>query len=210
MLSTIAFVVAGLSTGHKIGLAAVGAAFIIFALVSSFLIPRRAPNFPGKNIGWYVAACVLFFVAMLSAVLVFGRESKESTGNEPSGQTVTQSAPLPGQATTTTSGSGSGGGGSSSSSTSTMSTTTGTAKSNGDATAGKKVFLSAGCTGCHTLKDAGSTGNVGPNLDQLKPSFAAVQHQVEHGGGAMPAFKGQLSQTQIDNVAAYVSSVAGS
>jgi mono/diheme cytochrome c family protein len=68
---------------------------------------------------------------------------------------------------------------------------------------------SAGCGGCHTLKDAGSTGNVGPNLDQLKPSAATVSHQVEVGGGPMPAFKGTLSSAQIAAVAAYVSSVAG-
>jgi mono/diheme cytochrome c family protein len=75
--------------------------------------------------------------------------------------------------------------------------------------AGKKVFASAGCATCHTLKDAGSTGMIGPNLDQLKPSKAAVQKQVTNGGGAMPAFKGQLSTQQIDDVATYVSSVAG-
>jgi len=74
---------------------------------------------------------------------------------------------------------------------------------------GKSVFESAGCSGCHTLKDAGASGNVGPNLDQLKPSESAVQHQVENGGGAMPAFKGQLSAAQIQAVAQYVSSVAG-
>ena len=74
---------------------------------------------------------------------------------------------------------------------------------------GKQIFTSAGCSGCHTLKNAGATGNVGPNLDQLKPPKAVVAHQVEVGGGAMPAFKGQLSPAQIDAVAAYVSSVAG-
>ena len=74
---------------------------------------------------------------------------------------------------------------------------------------GKQVFASAGCGGCHTLKDAGSSGNVGPNLDQLKPSLARVAHQVEVGGGPMPAFKGQLTPAQIQAVAAYVSSVAG-
>ena len=74
---------------------------------------------------------------------------------------------------------------------------------------GKKVFASASCGGCHTLKDAGTTGNVGPNLDQLKPAEATVQHQVEVGGGAMPSFKGQLSDAQIQAVAKYVSSVAG-
>jgi mono/diheme cytochrome c family protein len=74
---------------------------------------------------------------------------------------------------------------------------------------GKSVFESAGCSGCHTLKNAGATGNVGPDLDQLKPSESAVQHQVENGGGAMPAFKGKLSPAQIQAVAQYVSSVAG-
>jgi mono/diheme cytochrome c family protein len=77
------------------------------------------------------------------------------------------------------------------------------------APAGKQVFTTAGCGGCHTLKDAGSTGNVGPNLDSLKPSEARVAHQVQVGGGAMPSFKGQLTPAQIAAVAKYVSSVAG-
>jgi mono/diheme cytochrome c family protein len=75
--------------------------------------------------------------------------------------------------------------------------------------AGKQVFTSAGCGGCHTLKDAGTTGTLGPNLDALKPSQSIVAHQVTVGGGAMPSFKGQLSDAQIQAVAAYVSSVAG-
>jgi mono/diheme cytochrome c family protein len=92
----------------------------------------------------------------------------------------------------------------------TTTTPTTTAGGGGSPTAaGKQVFVSAGCGGCHTLKDAGSTGNVGPNLDQLKPSAATVDHQVQVGGGAMPAFKGQLTPAQIQAVAAYVSSVAG-
>jgi mono/diheme cytochrome c family protein len=74
---------------------------------------------------------------------------------------------------------------------------------------GKAVFASAGCGGCHTLKAAGSSGNVGPNLDQLKPSKSTVQHQVEVGGGAMPAFKGQLSPAEIAAVAEFVSANAG-
>jgi mono/diheme cytochrome c family protein len=74
---------------------------------------------------------------------------------------------------------------------------------------GKAVFASAGCGGCHTLKAAGSSGNVGPNLDQLKPAKATVAHQVEVGGGAMPAFKGQLSDAQIQAVAEFVSANAG-
>jgi sulfite dehydrogenase len=75
--------------------------------------------------------------------------------------------------------------------------------------AGKQVFQTAGCGGCHTLKDAGSGGTVGPNLDQAKPTFAIAKTRVTTGGGAMPPFKGQLTSGQIDAVAKYVSSVAG-
>ena len=74
---------------------------------------------------------------------------------------------------------------------------------------GKQVFASAGCAGCHTLKAAGASGQVGPNLDSLKPDAAAVEAQVTAGGGGMPAFKDQLSPAQIKAVSAYVSSVAG-
>ena len=77
-----------------------------------------------------------------------------------------------------------------------------------NATSGKDIFV-ANCGSCHTLADAGTSGNVGPNLDQLKPAESIVEHQVINGGGAMPAFKGQLTPAQITAVAKYVSSVAG-
>ena len=80
----------------------------------------------------------------------------------------------------------------------------------GDADAGKEVFTSAGCVSCHTLSDAGATGTVGPNLDEAKPDHDLVVDRVTNGAGAMPAFKDQLTEQQIDDVAAYVSSVAGS
>lgn len=73
---------------------------------------------------------------------------------------------------------------------------------------GKNIFKSQ-CASCHTLKDAGTTGTVGPNLDQLKPPFSIVQHQVTNGGAVMPAFKGKLTAAQITAVARYVSSRAG-
>ena len=79
----------------------------------------------------------------------------------------------------------------------------------GDVAAGKEVFATAGCEACHTLADAGSTGTVGPNLDQAKPPATLVVQRVTNGKGAMPPFKGQLSEKQIEDVAAYVSSVAG-
>jgi mono/diheme cytochrome c family protein len=81
----------------------------------------------------------------------------------------------------------------------------------GDPTAGKKVFLSAGCTGCHTLKDAGATGTVGPNLDTVTPppSLSLAVDRVTHGAGAMPPFKGQLTTKQIADVTAYVVHTTG-
>ncbi len=78
----------------------------------------------------------------------------------------------------------------------------------GDAAAGKPVFTSS-CGGCHTLADAGTTGSVGPNLDNTKPPVDLVVDRVTHGKGIMPAFGGNLSEQQISDVAAYVSSVAG-
>jgi len=72
-------------------------------------------------------------------------------------------------------------------------------------TDGKAIFK-AECAGCHTLAAAGSSGMVGPNLDQLKPKQPIVVHQVTNGGGVMPAFKGKLSPKQIQAVASFVAS----
>jgi mono/diheme cytochrome c family protein len=74
---------------------------------------------------------------------------------------------------------------------------------------GKTIFTT-NCASCHTLKEAGTSGEVGPNLDELEPDMATVEHQVTNGGGGMPAFKGQLSGEEIKSVATYVSAVAGS
>jgi cbb3-type cytochrome c oxidase subunit III len=78
----------------------------------------------------------------------------------------------------------------------------------GDAAAGKVVFTS-NCGGCHTLADAGTTGNIGPNLDDKPHSAALVTERVTNGKGAMPSFSETLTATQIADVAAYVSSVSG-
>ena len=98
---------------------------------------------------------------------------------------------------------------SSSQSTSTQQSTS-TAAGGGDTAnaAGKQVFTS-NCGGCHTLADAGTNGQVGPVLDELKPNKARVQRQVTNGGAKMPSFKDKLSADQIDAVSAYVASVAG-
>jgi mono/diheme cytochrome c family protein len=79
----------------------------------------------------------------------------------------------------------------------------------GGATADGATLFKQNCASCHTLKAAGATGQVGPNLDQLKPPKDIVVRQVTNGGNGMPAFGGRLSTAQIDAVAAYVASSAG-
>jgi cytochrome c553 len=81
----------------------------------------------------------------------------------------------------------------------------------GDPVSGKEVFLGASaCGGCHTLADAGASGTVGPSLDESQPSSELVVDRVTNGQGGMPSFSSTLSEQQIADVAAYVSSVAGS
>ncbi|HEX6490913.1 MAG TPA: c-type cytochrome [Gaiellaceae bacterium] len=74
----------------------------------------------------------------------------------------------------------------------------------GSSPEGAKVFASAGCTSCHALAAANANGQIGPNLDQLKPSSEAVVRQVTSGGAGMPSFRGRLSPKQIREVADYV------
>ena len=85
-----------LSTGHKVGLAVVGALFVLFALSSSFLFPRFRPNYPGRGLPAFIIVAVVFFFGMLTAVEVFGAEPKETKEAGPAAQTETQA-----QATTT-------------------------------------------------------------------------------------------------------------
>jgi len=85
-------------------------------------------------------------------------------------------------------------------------TTTGEETPEGDPVAGKEVFLgSAGCGSCHTFADAGTSGTIGPNLDDSAPSVELAVDRVTNGAGAMPSFSSTLSEEDIANVAAYVS-----
>jgi len=78
----------------------------------------------------------------------------------------------------------------------------------GDLAAGKVVFTDS-CAGCHTLADAGTSGTIGPNLDDRPPSADLVSERVTNGQGAMPSFSESLTAAQIADVSAYVSNVAG-
>jgi mono/diheme cytochrome c family protein len=178
-------VVVALSGGQKVGLLAVAAVFIGFALASSFLFPRTNPDFPGRRLPLFVGVTVLLFVAMLTAMAVLAVEDEEETGHaaEPAAsESAEEASPPPAQPPA----------------------------AEGDAEAGKAVFASAGCGGCHTLADAGSSGAVGPNLDEAKPDHDLVVERVTNGKGAMPSFKDSLSEEQIQDVAAYVVRATGS
>ena len=69
-------------------------------------------------------------------------------------------------------------------------------------------FAAAGCGGCHTFEAAGSTGNVGPNLDDANPDSGVVVERVTNGKGVMPSFSDSLSKQENADVAANVSGIA--
>jgi cytochrome c6 len=78
-----------------------------------------------------------------------------------------------------------------------------------EGTDGKSIFTSAGCGSCHTLADAGTSGTIGPNLDQSQPSVQLAIDRITNGRGAMPSFRDDLSEAQIRAVAEYVAEAAG-
>ena len=83
---------AALSTGNKLGLGLSGLAFVVFALVTSMLLPRWNPDFPGRRKPLYLLVVFLFFVGMMLAVIVFGKEKKEKEHREAAPITATFSS----------------------------------------------------------------------------------------------------------------------
>ncbi len=153
------------------------------------------------------ALLLVLLVAALGVVAVGcgGEESQTATPETVEGEVTTDTTETETTATETTE----------TETTETETTATETTETTpaleGDPVAGKEVFLgTAGCASCHTLSDAGSTGAVGPNLDDAKPSEELVLDRVTNGQGGMPSFSSTLTEQQIADVAAYVSSVAGS
>ena len=175
-----------ITTTGKVTLLIVAGLFIAWALITAIWIPKRNPDFPA-TLTVFLLVSSLFLVAQLGAVYwVTSTQEVETEAAEPPGES-TPAETTPAE------------------------TNPGNPQPGADAdvVAGKEVFESAGCVGCHTLADAGATGTVGPNLDEAKPPHDLVVTRVTNGMGAMPPFKGQLSEKQIQDVAAYVSSVAG-
>lgn len=81
-----------------------------------------------------------------------------------------------------------------------------------DLAEGRRLFVEGAepaCAICHSLADAGAEGEIGPNLDELRPDAARVAKAVRGGVGVMPAFEEVLSEDQISAIAAYVAQAAG-
>lgn len=177
-----------LSTGQKLGLAGVAVVFIVFSLVSALVVPRLQPAFPGRRLGLFLLATVALFVAMMAAVLVFGKE-EESEAHETVVETTdtltAEGAPPPSQP-------------------------------QGNAQAGGDVFASAGCGSCHTLEAAGSSGTAGPNLDEalqgdtadaIETSIVDPNAEVAQGfqPNVMPQdYEEQLSDRQLADLVAFL------
>ena len=159
----------------KVGLGLLAGAFIVFAILSAFWFPRRSPDFPGNRLGLFVLVTAVLFAGTMAGVVFFAKEEEHAgEAAETHGTSSGEEQPPPAES------------------------------GEGDAAAGESVYASAGCGGCHTLEAAGSSGSVGPNLDESKPDHALVVDRVTNGSGGMPAFQDQLDEKQIQDVAAYV------
>ena len=186
-----------LETGHAVGLGLVAGAFVVFALLSALVIPRRWPQYPGRGLGWFIVGTLVLFVATLGAVEVFAKEAEEEVAVS--------------ETTTETGG------------TTTEGTTTGEAQpppppagSEGDPAAGKPVFAAQGCGGCHTFSAAGTSASVGPDLDEALQGMdpgavreSIVDPNAEITSGYAPSimpqdFEQKLTPKQLDDLVAFL------
>ncbi len=194
-------------TGWEIGLLSTAVVFIILALVASMVVPRRWPEFPNRALGWFIAGCIVLFVGQMTAVILLaevgeeheaveqtepGETEPEPTEPEPTEPEPTEPEPTEPEPTEP------------------EPTEPAPPAAEGDPVAGKEIFLGdGGCGACHTLADAGTSGAIGPNLDESQPDLELAVDRVTNGQGAMPSFEGQLTEQQILDVATYVSTAAG-
>jgi cytochrome c2 len=202
--------VAGLQTSHAIALGVVAGIFIAFALLSSLVIPRYRPDFPGeKGLKPFLAVAVVLFVAMLLAVEFFAAEPTEATSTETTTTATTGTASTSTGATTTSA------------------TTTSQAPA-GNAANGKALYTSLGCVGCHSLDGTNGTGPTFKGLAgsqvklsdgttvtaddaYLSESIADPDKQLVtgHQAGIMSAVikPGAVSATDIADLVAFIKTV---
>jgi mono/diheme cytochrome c family protein len=199
-------VLLALTTDQKLGLAGTAAVFIVFSLLVALMIPRTRPDFPGRRgLVPFILVTVILTIAMLGAVEVFAKEEHhgeaaaeptETTPTEttPTETTPTETEPAPGPPPPTTT----------------------AEEPSGSPEAGKTVFASAGCAGCHAFSAAGSSGTTGPNLDEsldgkdaeyVRRAIVEPDADVAEGysPGVMPkTYEEQLSPEQLDDLVAFL------
>ena len=175
----------------------VAAVLVLFSLTVALVVPRRDPGFPGRHLRLFVLIAVLLVLGMLTAVEVLGETHHFAAPGAETGAAATTAPPSTGTQT---------GGGQ-------------TGQPAGNPGAGKQIFTTTAqptCSTCHTLQEAGATGNVGPNLDDvLKGKDAAFIHesivnpnaQIAQGyqAGIMPQnFGQQLNDQQLADLVAFL------
>jgi mono/diheme cytochrome c family protein len=186
-----------LSTGHKTAIVVVAAVFIVFALCSSFVFTRMNANYPGKRIALFIVVCVLLTAAMLGSVIAFAGEPKEKAAEKENAAAAShpRGAARPSAPA-----------------------------SQGNADAGQALFTSQGCSACHTFKPAGSTAQVGPDLDNLasdaqKANRGSLEQYAKesivdpgayvvpgYSNGVMPANFASLGDQKIADLVAFLTS----
>jgi cytochrome c553 len=176
-------------TTNEIILSVVTAVLVVFSLTVALVIPKRDPNFPGrKGLGLFFLVSTVLVLGVLASVELISEEEGHAEAAEvesPAGEPAAPGEPPPAGEPP-------------------AGEPSPPAAPGGDPAAGKEVFGSAGCGSCHALADAGTTGAVGPDLDASQPSFELAVDRVTNGQGLMPPFEGELSEQEIQDVAAYV------
>jgi mono/diheme cytochrome c family protein len=180
------------------------AVLVGFALIVSLYVSRRWPDFPGRHLKLFALLAVLLVAGMLAAVEALGEGhdfSAHGGTGEPTSSEGTTSAAGTTSGTSTTTG---------------ETATTEPSAPAGDPAAGKTIFASAGCGTCHTLQDAGTSGTVGPNLDDvlkgkdagfIQESIVNPDAEIADGfqTGIMPqTFGDQLDDKQLSDLVAYL------
>lgn len=205
-MTPLALIVGLLNGTDDVILGVVAAVLVAFSLIVALVIPRRRPDFPGRNMKAFVLVSVLLVVAMLAAVEAFGEAHDfgaaqgEEAGETSAGDTG-ESATEP----TETEGESESG-----------ETETGAAAPDGDPAAGEEVYASAGCGSCHTFEAAGTTATVGPDLDEtladqdaasILESIVSPDAEITEGFSPdlMPETYGeQLSDEELADLVAFL------
>jgi mono/diheme cytochrome c family protein len=200
-------VLLGITTQNAVALGVIAGVFVVFALASALLVPLRWPEFPGEHLRWFVVATLVLLVATLGAVEVFAVEPKEEVA---AGETTTEHEPPPPGATTGEPPPPPG-------------ATTGAEPppppppaSAGDAATGRGIFTGQGCGNCHAFSAAGTSGAVGPNLDEslqgedtafIRESIVEPNEETAEGyqPNVMPdIYDQELTPKQLDDLVAFL------